>query len=233
MNENNSVRNVVYIGRFATNTLRGEVRGFLRNFRNIKDLKLCTGFAFVEFYDWRDAEAAIRELDGGYLNGGDVKVSLAHGLPRNRNHNVTRPAEPLYDRSQADRRGRHHRRSRLSRATDSAERNQRTANNDAAEQRNDSPDRRRYGEWLETPLHSFLEREIPRRFELDGSNRNENDRYPFGLSYGNLDSEEHWKTVMQNAQLTVDRCQSKLRMIALRKRLADSMSGGNDGLNNV
>ena len=199
---------------------------------------MLSGFAFVDFYDWRDAEAAIRELDGGHLNGGDVKVSHAHGPSRSFIHDASRPVEPLLGSPHTERHERGHRRNRLPRTNSGIERNEQVTNERAADdettsQQNAGGDNR-YGDWLNTPLHSFREREVPRRVELNESIRQgENDRCPHGLSRGIVGSEEHWEALMQNAQETVERCRIKLRMIALRKRIAGSMSGGGSLLDDV
>ena len=48
---------------------------------------LSKGFGFIEFEDSRDAEEAVRNLDGNTLNGNQLKVEMSNGKKRPRRDN--------------------------------------------------------------------------------------------------------------------------------------------------
>lgn len=47
---------------------------------------LLSGFAFVEYEDNRDAEDAVRGLDGTRIAGSRVRVEMSHGRSRRPSH---------------------------------------------------------------------------------------------------------------------------------------------------
>lgn len=54
----------VYFGRLPRDAEARDVEKLASEFGRIRDVRLLTGFAFVEFDDSRDARDAVRELDG-------------------------------------------------------------------------------------------------------------------------------------------------------------------------
>lgn len=75
----------VYVGNVEQD---GDVRELERAFRHFGPLRQVwvahnpSGFAFVIFEDPRDAEDAVRELDGKKLCGHHVRVEISHGRSR-------------------------------------------------------------------------------------------------------------------------------------------------------
>ena len=59
----------VYVGNLGTNTARGDLEASFSKYGQLKNVWVARnppGFAFVEFEDPRDAEDAVRALDGSY-----------------------------------------------------------------------------------------------------------------------------------------------------------------------
>ncbi|XP_031572631.1 serine/arginine-rich splicing factor 3-like [Actinia tenebrosa] len=70
----------VYIGNLGSNGVKSELEREFAKFGSIKDVWVARnppGFAFVEFHDHRDAEDAVRELDGRRICGVPVRVEIS------------------------------------------------------------------------------------------------------------------------------------------------------------
>ncbi|OQR77633.1 hypothetical protein BIW11_06953 [Tropilaelaps mercedesae] len=76
----------VYIGNLANHTSRHDIESVFVKYGSLRDVWVARnppGFAFVEFDDSRDAEDAVRALDGSRICGARVKVEMSHGKRRN------------------------------------------------------------------------------------------------------------------------------------------------------
>jgi len=71
------IKNRIYIGRLPERTRESDLERFLRGYGDIKEIRLMTGYAFVEFEEERDAEDAVYELNGKSVNGESVNVDYA------------------------------------------------------------------------------------------------------------------------------------------------------------
>ena len=70
----------VYVGNLGDNGKKEEIEREFERFGRLHDVWVARnppGFAFVEFEDARDAEDAIKELDGRHICGARVKVELS------------------------------------------------------------------------------------------------------------------------------------------------------------
>ncbi|KAH9394703.1 nucleic acid binding [Tyrophagus putrescentiae] len=77
----------VYVGNLQDNCLKSEVEGAFSKFGPLKNVWVARnppGFAFVEFEDSRDAEDAVRALDGTRIGSSRVRVEMSHGRSRRR-----------------------------------------------------------------------------------------------------------------------------------------------------
>jgi len=72
----------VYIGRLPSRARESDVERFFRGYGKVRDVMLKNGFGFVELDDYRDADDAIRDLDGRELCGERVSLEIAKGIPR-------------------------------------------------------------------------------------------------------------------------------------------------------
>jgi arginine/serine-rich splicing factor 4/5/6 len=59
----------VYLGRLPRDAEQRDVEKLIGEFGRTKDIRLLTGYAFVEFEDSRDAKDACRELDNSRFMG--------------------------------------------------------------------------------------------------------------------------------------------------------------------
>ncbi|XP_047433707.1 serine/arginine-rich splicing factor 7-like isoform X2 [Mugil cephalus] len=90
----------VYVGNLGTGTGKGELErafGFYGPLRTVWIARNPPGFAFVEFEDPRDADDAVRGLDGKVICGSRVRVEKSTGMPRRSRHDrppTRRPFDP-------------------------------------------------------------------------------------------------------------------------------------------
>ena len=64
----------VYLGNLSYDTSEREVEKFLKGYGRIRNISLKEGYGFAEFEDRRDAEDAVKDLDGKNLEGRRVRV---------------------------------------------------------------------------------------------------------------------------------------------------------------
>ncbi|XP_072745701.1 RNA-binding protein 1-like isoform X5 [Anoplolepis gracilipes] len=91
----------VYVGNLGSSASKHELEGKFSKYgplRNVWVARNPPGFAFVEFEDPRDAEDAVRGLDGVHLCGTRVRVEMSSG--RSRRGGGRRPG-PRYSRSRS------------------------------------------------------------------------------------------------------------------------------------
>lgn len=75
----------VYVGNLARDTTEGDLDRAFNKFGTIAKVWVARdppGFAFVEFDDERDADDAIRDMDGRDINGARVRVERSNGKIR-------------------------------------------------------------------------------------------------------------------------------------------------------
>ncbi|KAE9547996.1 hypothetical protein FO519_008789 [Halicephalobus sp. NKZ332] len=75
----------VYIGGLPDDASSEEIEDAFRRYGKIRKVWVARrppGFAFVEFEDSRDAEDAVKSLDGTKICGVRAKVELSHGRSR-------------------------------------------------------------------------------------------------------------------------------------------------------
>ncbi|WKY07704.1 hypothetical protein Q1695_007293 [Nippostrongylus brasiliensis] len=76
----------VYIGGLPHDATSQEIEDTFHRFGRIRKVWVARrppGFAFVEFEDTRDAEDAVKSLDGARICGVRARVELSHGKRRN------------------------------------------------------------------------------------------------------------------------------------------------------
>ncbi|XP_050523744.1 RNA-binding protein 1-like [Daktulosphaira vitifoliae] len=76
----------VYIGNLGQNGTKHEIEASFTKYGPLKNTWIARnppGFAFVEFEDPRDAEDAVRGLDGTRICGVRVRVEMSSNRPRN------------------------------------------------------------------------------------------------------------------------------------------------------
>lgn len=105
----------VYVGGLPNDARKEELENEFSRFGKLQDVWVARnppGFAFIEFYDERDAKDACCELDGRTVCGQRVRVELSHGKTRGRGR-----GRGSYDRrdDRRDDRGRRYEDSRGSR----------------------------------------------------------------------------------------------------------------------
>ncbi|KAM6947796.1 serine/arginine-rich splicing factor 3a isoform 2-T2 [Lycodopsis pacificus] len=77
----------VYVGNLGNNGNKTELEsafGYYGPLRSVWVARNPPGFAFVEFEDPRDANDAVKELDGRHMCGCRVRVELSNGEKRSR-----------------------------------------------------------------------------------------------------------------------------------------------------
>ncbi|KAK8778811.1 hypothetical protein V5799_019849 [Amblyomma americanum] len=72
----------VFVGRLNYEVRERDLERFFRGYGRIEDIVLKNGFGFVDFDNHRDAEDAVRDLNGKRLLGERVTVELARGMRR-------------------------------------------------------------------------------------------------------------------------------------------------------
>ena len=74
----------IFLAKIPQSVTEQDLEHEFKSFGHIKELKLKTGYAFIEFDDYRDAQEAIKKKDGFKLNGARIVVQPAKGSKRDR-----------------------------------------------------------------------------------------------------------------------------------------------------
>eukprot|EP00276_Gloeochaete_wittrockiana_P002060 CAMPEP_0184671814 /NCGR_PEP_ID=MMETSP0308-20130426/85725_1 /TAXON_ID=38269 /ORGANISM="Gloeochaete witrockiana, Strain SAG 46.84" /LENGTH=244 /DNA_ID=CAMNT_0027119013 /DNA_START=101 /DNA_END=835 /DNA_ORIENTATION=+ len=69
----------IYVGKVSSRTRERELEALFERYGRIYSVDLKQGFAFVEYEDSRDADDAVRKLDGYDLDGSRLLVEYSHG----------------------------------------------------------------------------------------------------------------------------------------------------------
>jgi arginine/serine-rich splicing factor 7 len=67
----------LYIGRLSSRTRERDLEDAFYKFGRIRDVSIKAGFGFVEFEDERDAEDAVRDMDGRDVDGSRIQVEFS------------------------------------------------------------------------------------------------------------------------------------------------------------
>jgi len=69
----------IYIGKLSQRTRERDIEDTFSKYGKINAVDLKRGYAFVEYDDERDADDAIRAMDGNELDGARIVVEASHG----------------------------------------------------------------------------------------------------------------------------------------------------------
>eukprot|EP00026_Physarum_polycephalum_P015534 Phypoly_transcript_16240.p1 GENE.Phypoly_transcript_16240~~Phypoly_transcript_16240.p1 ORF type:complete len:131 (+),score=14.48 Phypoly_transcript_16240:37-393(+) len=72
-------RRRLYVGKLSYRTRERDLEDLFSKYGKIINCELKHGYAFVEFDDDRDAEDAIRGMDGVEVDGANIVVESSHG----------------------------------------------------------------------------------------------------------------------------------------------------------
>jgi arginine/serine-rich splicing factor 7 len=77
-------RRRLYVGKLSFRTRERDLEDLFSKYGKIITCDLKQGYAFVEFDDERDAEDAVRGMDGQEVDGANIIVEASHGGRRSR-----------------------------------------------------------------------------------------------------------------------------------------------------
>lgn len=92
----------VYVGNLGSSASKHEIESAFGKYgplRNVWVARNPPGFAFVEFEDKRDAEDAVRSLDGTRVCGTRIRVEMSSGRTRRDDRSSRRPRRSYRSRS--------------------------------------------------------------------------------------------------------------------------------------
>lgn len=93
----------IFVAKLASGVREKDIDYEFRRFGTIKNVQLKRGYAFIEYDDYKDAEEAIKEMDGRKFEGQRIVVQQAMGRKRDRERNDHRD-DRRDDRDRYDRR---------------------------------------------------------------------------------------------------------------------------------
>jgi len=132
----------VYIGGLSEDANRYDLEDAFTKFGPVKNVWVARrppGFAFVEMEDPRDAEDAVRGLDGTRIAGNRVKVEMSTGKSRDRRDGDDRRGDRRDNRGRDDRRGGDRDRDRGGRGGDRRDRDRERSRSRSGGRRRRSP----------------------------------------------------------------------------------------------
>uniref|UniRef100_A0A915IER1 RRM domain-containing protein n=1 Tax=Romanomermis culicivorax TaxID=13658 RepID=A0A915IER1_ROMCU len=95
----------VYVGRIPYRATERDLKKFFRDYGRLAEIIMKNGFAFVDFEDARDAEDAVRDLNGKELMGVSLSIDIARGTPHGRDrYNYVPPPPASSSKSSSSRR---------------------------------------------------------------------------------------------------------------------------------
>jgi arginine/serine-rich splicing factor 7 len=77
MSSRSSGNTRLYIGNVSRRTRQRDLEDPFRRFGRIRDVDLKTDYGFIEFYDARDAEDALRDMHRRTIDGSKIVVEWA------------------------------------------------------------------------------------------------------------------------------------------------------------
>jgi arginine/serine-rich splicing factor 4/5/6 len=75
-----SKSNQVFVAKLSSSIREKDLDYEFRRFGNIKNIQLKRGYAFIEFEDFKDAEDAIKDMDGRKFEGQRIVVQHASNI---------------------------------------------------------------------------------------------------------------------------------------------------------
>ena len=67
----------IFVAKLASGIREKDLEYEFRRFGNIKNIQLKRGYAFIEYEDYKDAEDAIKDMDGRRFEGQRIVVQYA------------------------------------------------------------------------------------------------------------------------------------------------------------
>jgi splicing factor, arginine/serine-rich 7 len=74
----------IYIAKLSSNVRQRDLEDKFERYGDIRKVQLKNGYAFIEYYDYRDAEYAIERMDGRTFEGHRIVVQPSVGKRRSR-----------------------------------------------------------------------------------------------------------------------------------------------------
>lgn len=101
----------IYVNGLSSNVREKDLEEKFSKYGDIKKIQIKNGFAFIEYFDYKDADYACEKMDGKPFDGKKLTVQISIG-PRRRDNDSDRERERDRDRDRERDRGRGDRRDR-------------------------------------------------------------------------------------------------------------------------
>merc|ERR1711935_335351 len=69
----------IFVGNLSRRARRDDLHDLFRDIGKVVEVDIKTGFAFVEMEDLRDAEDAVKELNGSKIEGERISLEMSKG----------------------------------------------------------------------------------------------------------------------------------------------------------
>jgi RNA recognition motif-containing protein len=93
----------IFVAKLSSGVREKDLDYEFRRFGPVKNIQLKRGYAFIEFEDYKDAEDAIKDMDGKRFEGQRIVVQQAMGRKRDRERDRSRDRDYRRDRDNGDR----------------------------------------------------------------------------------------------------------------------------------